>query len=274
MRTLYTMPRKRGPAYEAATGVKDEIGETRMDGQKQEEKRFEKSRCHRVLRSTARGVGRVGLWLLLAVLAYAIVGTLLSLVPVNGQPPPGGDVVVYLRTNGAHTDIVVPTQTGRIDWSKVAPPDDTASKIQWDYLAIGWGAQDFYLNVKEWKDLTFDVALRAISGMGGTALHTVYVAEPSEDVDCRRLTLSAAQYDKLVKYILESGKQDAAGAFVRIPHEGYSANDAFYEGVGRYSPFFTCNTWANSALKACGQKCCLWTALSPPIFWNYPLEAR
>ena len=66
----------------------------------------------------------------------------------------------------------------------------------------------------------------------------------------------------------------AAGAFVRIPHEGYGANDAFYEGVGRYSPIFTCNTWANSALKACDQKCCLWTALSPPIFWKYPLEKR
>ena len=245
-----------------------------MDGPEKEEKGLGKSRWCKVLRLTARGVARVGLWFLLTVLAYAVVGTLLSLVPVNRQPPTGGDVVVYLRTNGAHTDIVVPTQTERIDWSKVAPPEDTASKRQWDYLAIGWGAQDFYLNVQEWKDLTIGVALRAISGMGGTALHTVYVPEPSEDAKCRRLTLSATQYDKLVKYILESGKRDAAGAFVRVPHEGYDANDAFYVGVGRYSPIFTCNTWANSALKACDQKCCLWTALSPPIFWKYPLENR
>ena len=245
-----------------------------MDEQKKEEKISEKSGWRKGLRSTTRWVVRVVLGFLLVIVAYAIIGTLLSLVPMNGQPSPGGDVVVYLRTNGAHTDIVVPTQTERIDWSKVAPPDDTESKIQGAYLAIGWGAQDFYLNVKEWKDLTWAVALRAISGMGGTALHTVYVDEPAEDADWRRLTLSATQYDKLVKYILESGKRDAAGAFVRIPHEGYNENDAFYEGVGRYSPFFTCNTWANSALKACGQKCCLWTALSYPIFWRYPLEAR
>ena len=227
-----------------------------------------------VLRSTARWAVRVGLGVLLVVVVYALVGTLLSLVPVNCQPVPGGDVAVYVRTNGAHTDVVVPTQTGRIDWSKVVPPDDTASKRQGPYLAIGWGAQDFYLNVQEWKDLTFDVALRAISGMGGTALHTVYVAEPAGGEDCRRLMLSATQYDMLVNYILASGKRNDAGAFVRIPHDGYGSNDAFYEGVGRYSPFFTCNTWANSALKACGQKCCLWTALSYPIFWNYPLEER
>ena len=245
-----------------------------MDGQQKEAAKLEKSSWRKVLRPTARWVARVVLGFLLVVLAYAIIGTLLSLVSMNGQPPPSGDVVVYLRTNGAHTDIVVPTQTERIDWSKVAPPDDTASKIQGAYLAIGWGSQDFYLNVEEWEDLTCAVALRAISGMGGTALHTVYVNEPAEDAKCRRLILSATQYDMLVKYILESGKRNDAGAFVRIPHDGYGANDAFYEGVGRYSPLFTCNTWANSALKACGQKCCLWTALSYPIFWKYPLEAR
>ena len=240
----------------------------------EQEKKPEKSMWRKVLRSTARWVVRVVLGFLLVIVAYAIIGMSLSYLSVDGHPVPSGDVVVYLRTNGAHTDIVVPTQTERIDWSKVALPDDTASKIQGAYLAVGWGAQDFYLNVEDWPDLTPGIALRAISGMGGTALHTVYVYEPAEDADCRRLTLSAAQYDKLVKYILESGKRDAAGAFVRIPHDGYNENDAFYEGIGRYSPFFTCNTWANSALKACDQKCCLWTALSDPIFRKYPLEAR
>ena len=33
-----------------------------------------------------------------------------------------------------------------------------------------------------------------------------------------------------------------------------SANDAFYEAKGRYSLFFTCNTWTNNALKICKQK--------------------
>ena len=245
-----------------------------MDGQKRGGKRLGKRRWRKVLRSSAIFLSLQGIGLPLLAVKFAFVGMLLSLVPVNCHPVPGGDVVVYLRTNGAHTDIVVPTVTERIDWSRVAPPDDTSAKIQGDYLAVGWGAQDFYLNVEDWPDLTPGVALRAISGMGGTALHTVYVYEPAEDADCRRLTLSAAQYDLLVKYILASGKRNDAGTFVHIPHDGYGANDAFYEGVGRYSPFFTCNTWANSALKACGQKGCLWTVLSFPIFMKYPLEDR
>ena len=234
-------------------------------------KTVEPGRAHKVLRSIARWAIRSVLALLVVIVAYAAIGMLLSIIPVNSQPAAGGDVVVYVRTNGAHTDIVVPTQTDRIDWSKIAPPGDTASGVRGSYLACGWGSQEFYLNVPEWKDLTCGVALRAISGTGGTALHTVYVDEPEVGADCRRLVLSADQYDSLVKYILASGKRDEAGVLIRIPHDGYNQNDAFYEGVGRYSPFNTCNTWANSALKACGQKCCLWTPISSPIFWKYPL---
>lgn len=232
----------------------------------------EPGRARRVLRSIVRWMVKSVLALLLVIVAYAAIGTLLSWMEVDGQPSPDGEVVVYVRTNGAHTDIVVPTRTERIDWSKVAPPGDTAAGVQGSYLACGWGSQEFYLNVAEWKDLSCGVALRAISGMGGTALHTVYVNEPQVGVDCRRLVLTATQYDELVKYILASGKRNETGSFVRIPHEGYGESDAFYEGTGRYSPFFTCNTWVNAGLKACGQKCCRWTALSAPIFWKYPLE--
>lgn len=209
------------------------------------------------------------------VFAYAVIGMVLSLIPVNGNVAPGGDVVVYLENNGVHTDIVVPTKTERIDWSKVAPPGDTAGKMEGEYIAFGWGSRDFYLNFPSWSDVlrhplrTLCIVPRAISGLGGTALHVRYVYKPIVGADCRRLVLSVSQYDALVKYILESGKRNDAGCFVRIPHDGYGYNDVFYEGMGRYSPFFTCNTWANSALNACGQKCCLWTFLPHPILWKH-----
>ena len=59
---------------------------------------------------------------------------------VNVRPDSGNDVVLYLVGNGVHTDIVVPTKTARIDWSKVAPPSDTIDKIQRPYLVFGWTA--------------------------------------------------------------------------------------------------------------------------------------
>ena len=245
-----------------------------MKERKEEREKPGKSRWRTIARAGAKFVVRFGIGLALAIAAYAIVGLLVSLVPTDGQPRSEGTVTVYLTDNGVHTDIVVPTRTARIDWRKLVPPGDTKAGEQRDYLAFGWGSQDFYLNVPNWSDLTPGIAFRAISGVGGTALHTHYANEPTVGADCRRLTLSAAQYDGLVKYILASGKRNDAGGFVRIPHEGYGPNDAFYEGTGHYSPFFTCNTWANSALKACGERCCLWTAFSFPIFWKHPLENR
>ena len=220
-------------------------------------------------RKVLRVAGKAALCIVGVVVAYAAIGMVLSLITVNGDAVPGGDVVVYLGNNGVHTDIVVPTRTERIDWTAIAPPGDTSGKMYGEYLAVGWGSQDFYLNVPEWKDLTFGIALKAISGTGGTALHVTYMHEPVVGADCRRLSLSSAQYDSLVRYILAGGKRNEAGGFIRINHDGYGLSDAFYEGTGRYSPVSTCNTWANSALKACGQKCCLWTFLPNPIFWKY-----
>lgn len=204
-------------------------------------------------------------------IAYAVIGTLLSLIPVNRHPASGNDVVVYLERSDVHTDIVVPTKTKRIDWTAIVPPSDTKIAEQREYLAFGWGSQDFYLNVPTWGDLTPGIALKAISGIGGTALHTEYEREPAEGANCRRLSLTSDQYNSLVEFILASGKRNESGGFIRIDHAGYCQSDAFYEGTGRYSPFFTCNTWANSALKACGQKACLWTALQQPVFWKHPL---
>ena len=224
-----------------------------------------------------RVVGKVALCVVGFLVAYALVGTILSLIPVNRHPEVGEDVIVYLERNNVHADIVVPTRTDRIDWTTVVPPGDTSAKTARRYLAFGWGSQDFYLNVPQWKDLfcgfaPLGAALKAISGMGGTALHTNYQYEPVVGTDCFRLSLTSAQYDALVKYILSSGKRDESGVFIRIDHAGYAHSDAFYEGNGCYSPFFTCNTWANSALKACGRKCCLWTAFQQPIFWKCQQE--
>ena len=215
--------------------------------------------------------------LIVAILvAYALIGMILSLIPVNGNAMPGGDVVVYLERNNVHADIVVPTRTERIDWSTVVLPEDTSGKVVGGYLAFGWGSQDFYFDVPGWSDLWKPqfalIAIKAIFGMGNTVLHTTYEKEPAVGAECRRILLSSAQYDALVQYILASGKRNESGAFIHIDHKGYRQSDAFYKGNGHYSPVFTCNTWANSALKVCGQKCCLWTFLPHPIFWKYPQQ--
>ena len=80
-------------------------------------------------RKILRVAGKFALWIVAVLVAYALVGTILSLIPVGGSAVPGGDVVVYLMRSDVHTDIAVPTRTERIDWSIVVPPGDTSDKV-------------------------------------------------------------------------------------------------------------------------------------------------
>ena len=43
----------------------------------------------------------------------------------------------------------------------------------------------------------------------------------------------------------------------------------FYEAKGSYSLFYTCNSWANQALKAANQKAALHTLTDTGIFRHY-----
>ena len=43
----------------------------------------------------------------------------------------------------------------------------------------------------------------------------------------------------------------------------------FYEAVGPYSAFYTCNSWTGRALREAGVKTGLWTPLSQSIMWRF-----
>ena len=47
---------------------------------------------------------------------------------------------------------------------------------------------------------------------------------------------------------------------------------ALYEAKGKYSLFYTCNTWANDGLKSAGLKACYWTVFKGGIFDQYQVE--
>ena len=201
--------------------------------------------------------------------AWLVAAIALSAIPLHSGAGHRGSIPVYVVSNGVHVDLLLPVRHERFDWTDVAPATDAsdprAASAPW--IAFGWGDRGFYLHVPEWSDLTAGTALRAVSGLDGTTLHaTRCFAVPETGRDCRRLDLDAAQYDALVSYLLASGVRDDSGRFVRVEGAtGHGPADAFYESRGRYSPLFTCNTWANAALRRAGAPCCLWTPFPGPI---------
>ncbi|UTN04407.1 TIGR02117 family protein [Flavobacterium bizetiae] len=205
------------------------------------------------------------------ILIYLIAVFSLSKITVQQEPNTKPEVEIYILTNGVHTDIVMPTKSDQIDWSqKVQFANTKAADSTYKYLAMGWGDKGFYLETPEWSGLKASVAFKAASGLSNTAIHATYYKSLKEGDDCKKMMISKEQYDRLIQYINNSFQKDASGNFFPIKTDAnYGKTDAFYEANGSYSLFHTCNTWANSALKASGQKCCFWTATDSGIFSKY-----
>lgn len=212
---------------------------------------------------------------LLAFLAFVIVYMLaaytLSRISLARENDQQKEVSIYIRTNGVHTDIVVPVHHELFDWSKEIKVAHTqANDTNFSHLALGWGDKGFYLETPTWGDLKVSTAFKAATGLSNTAIHATYLKKVKEDLSCKRIDISRKQYQRLIMYVTSSFQKDKEGHFMHIrTNANYGKTDAFYEANGSYSLFHTCNTWANNGLKACGQKCCFWTPFDTGIFLNY-----
>jgi uncharacterized protein (TIGR02117 family) len=207
---------------------------------------------------------------------YAFMTWILIVIPVNKNAPKEGpdEISIYILSNGVHTDIVVPVRNEMMDWTRITKFEGTESKdTTFKYVAFGWGDKGFYLQTPEWSDLKFSVAFEAIFHLGSTAIHADFCRSMQPGENCKEIKLSKDQYLKLIDYLKGSFSYNDSGQpiqiYVRKGKKGYGADDAFYEAKGAYDIFNTCNTWANSALKSCDQKACLWTPIMQGIFYQY-----
>lgn len=148
-----------------------------------------------MLKQILRIIGRVLGAFIAFIALYLVAAFTLSRIPVAAEQDAGTDITAYILSNGVHTDIVVPVQTERMDWGKLVPYRNTKgqdSSAAW--VGFGWGDKGFYLETPTWGDLTPRVAFNAVSGLGTSAMHATFHHQLTESDDCKRITLSAAQY--------------------------------------------------------------------------------
>ena len=224
-----------------------------------------------VLKKLLKIIGKVLAIIIGLISLYLLSAFCLSKITVEREANTKSEIPIYILTNGVHTDIVVPTRSEQIDWSKMVEFSNTQlTDTTFQYLALGWGDKGFYLETPEWSDLKASVAFNAMFGLGASAMHATYYSSLKENESCKKIMIGKDQYTRLIKYIQKSFQEDMSGHFLNIKTTAnYGKSDAFYEANERYSLFHTCNTWANNALKSCGQKCCLWTAFDTGIFRKY-----
>jgi uncharacterized protein (TIGR02117 family) len=223
------------------------------------------------MKKTLKIIGYTLLSFLLFVVFYAISAYGLSRISTAKEKSDGQDVAIYILTNGVHTDIVMPLKHEYIDWRKEFPFINTKGQdTSAQYLSMGWGDKGFYLNTPTWAELKFSTAFKAAFGLSTSAVHTTFYTQLNENNDCKRLLLSKTQYQRLINYIKNSLDFDTNNKPIFIKTDAvYGKDDAFYEAKGSYTMFHTCNTWANNALKSCGQKAALWTPFDTGIFYHY-----
>ena len=223
------------------------------------------------LKKVLNFIKKVVYGIVLFLVVYVTSAFLLSKITVNSDAEKQSkDIAIYIKTNGVHTDLILPIKNEIKDWSKQIAFENTKSKDSTsNFLAFGWGDKGFYLDTPEWSDLKASTAFNAAFGLGNTAIHTTFYKEIRESSTCVKILVSNENYQKLITYIATRFKLNEKGNPILITATTYGANDSFYEAKGSYSLFHTCNTWANNALKTSGQKAAFWTVTDSGIFCHY-----
>lgn len=168
------------------------------------------------------------------------------------QMPSLNTKTIYIKTNGVHLDIILPKQD-------IAPRllTDINHKAEEQFLAFGWGDENFYLNTPTWGDLTFSNAFGAMFLKSSTLMHvTRYTSTQSNWIEIK---VSEDQLKALNAYIYHTFQVNNFGQKLWLQGQGYTSTDDFYKARGSYSCLTTCNTWVNSGFKVSGLKAREWT---------------
>jgi len=223
------------------------------------------------MKKTLKILKKFAFAILAFLLIYVASAFLLSKITINSNADhQSKDVSIYIKTNGVHTDIIVPVKNEIKNWSSQIKFENTKSKDSTaEYLAFGWGDKGFYLDTPEWSDLKASTAFKAAFALGNSAMHTTFYKSIKENKECVKINISQENYQKLIAYIEDSFQFDVNQNPIFIPATTYGKNDSFYEAKGKYNLFHTCNSWANNALKSSNQKAAFWTVTDSGIFCHY-----
>ena len=203
---------------------------------------------HRCLKRTIKGLS------LVIALYFAII--VVGLLPANnGFRSAKNGVTIYVVSNAVHADIIVPCRHDAIDWREelqgVTFSNDVSNAT---HVAFGWGDQGFYLETPTWQDLKYSTAAKALFMPSNACIHVSFV-RPNYYPNSKAVSISDAQYKRLVKHVTESLVRDRHETVRQLPDYSYSWNDAFLEAKGTYHLLNTCNSWAGCALRRAGVRC-------------------
>jgi uncharacterized protein (TIGR02117 family) len=203
-----------------------------------------------------------------APLLYCLMAYLLGHLSVNNDfKQSANGIEIFVKSNGAHTDIIVPLKNEICDWTSFVSIENSVAKdINARFVALGWGDKGFFLETPTWGDLKFSTAFKALFALSTSAMHVEFRHKaPKLSESCKSIRISPEQYHELVKYMKNSFTKDPNGLVIPIVSAHYDKHDAFYEAKGRYHLFKTCNEWTRQGLSTIGVKCAFWSVMDESV---------
>jgi uncharacterized protein (TIGR02117 family) len=235
-----------------------------------------KSVRSRLRRYARRAVVAIGA----AFVAYGLF-LLLGFVPGRWSytPPDESEaVLIYVRSNEIHTDLVLPAREGetQIDWHKTFPPADFLRDVRRDeWVSIGWGSRQFYVETPTWAEFKLATAAGALFWPSESVLHVEYLPYAAPDANMRPVLISREQYRALADFVQASvSKRSDGGAAMPATAVTYGSSDRFYASSGRYHAFNTCNQWTGRGLARAGVPVGIWTPLKAHVYCWLPTSNR
>lgn len=184
---------------------------------------------------------------------YILISLILTFIIVNKESDHSErNISIYLNSNGVHLNIIIPKN--HIDSNLL---DGLEYDIADQYFSFGWGDRNFYLETPTWGDLTFKNAFVALFLKSPTLIHLTRYSTTRGD--WAEIKVDQDQLKTINRYIYDSFYNDPQDGKMILINKGYSNNDDFYEALGSYSFYKTCNSWVNTGLKNGNIKACFWT---------------
>lgn len=217
----------------------------------------------RLIRTIKYVIGAIAL----VVVGYPLAAWVGSSIPQSGVAEPAAEasetIQIMVETNGTHTGIIVPVVSRAKDWRETFPSASIAREdgLMPTHLAIGWGEREVFLEVPTWGDLKASTALRIATIGGDPIMRVSHYVRPMAGENFRPLTISIAQYRRLVATI-ENALPAMQPGETREILRGTFAADAYYDADGSYTMANTCNTWVGDTLADAGVEMGMWTPLA------------
>jgi uncharacterized protein (TIGR02117 family) len=176
---------------------------------------IEKLMC-RILKVLLKSIGLFLLSIVSLIGLYLLFALTFSIIGIKAKKSVTTDVSIYILTNGVHTDLVVPLRNRYYDWSKKLNLERNKKYEDIKYIAVGWGNRGFYIETPTWADLKVKTAVKAILGIGASAIHVTLCREVRENKYCKKIELSNEQYSRLTEFIEHSFLLDKNGNYIGI----------------------------------------------------------